>query len=609
MSWYYTREAGAEGTILTDDGEAAGTPLADLLDQGRPPLKACLEIGSAIADILTIAEEDEVVHGDIKPGFVKVDATGAVRLDGFGQPRRTTRAPEGRPDGPATDVFGLGVVLHSLMSDEPLGRLPRDPDAHDDAVVGRVMSMDFSSVQGRRWLEDVQRFLCQVLAYDTEDRPEPLDAANVLAVVAEQCPGAGLQEWAARMLRRSGAPAPQAKAAHEDLAGASGIRAPLPRGNTGQFKAKERQAPSSRGESTQMWSRERIAAMIAEEDEEWEREQLEPARPVGGGRRGAPAPRSAPSWGEEDLAGPTPVGFERPQPEAPRREQPRAPRAAQPAAPRPPAPRPPAQPQAPAAPRPPAPRPPVAQPAPPAQPVAWSPQQPPPPPPAPSETGGDNTLKYVAIAVGVLVLLCMGLSAVGGVAYYVLQPQTGDIVQPQPVSAEDDRPSLQDLEDRFDSAEPDPVDANVEPEPEPPKPAASTTKSTGSSSKSSGSPSKSTGSSTKTTNSSGSSSKSTSSSSSGSSSSKTATSVPTEAATAAVGSKYEAKISVAAPDKVTIRCGDGQTTKFAGAVRLQFAGTVSCFLQQGDTRGVVVVTGAGQYICSSSGGEFLCNGP
>lgn len=262
--FHYSREAGAEGQILTGEAEAPGLGLDVLCQREQPPLKVALAIGSALADILCIAAEDRMIHGDIRPEHVRVDTRGTVSIVGYGVARRATRAPEQRTDEHAVDVYGLGVVLHSILSPEPLGDLPREPDAHDDAVVTRVLDMDFSEVQGRRWLEEVQRFLCQILAWSPQDRPAPLDAANVLASVAAQCPGENIEVWAARVHTaapaRPAAPPPRPVEDLENLGGPVAIASPIAKGAV-------RQAPAAKGESTAFWSREKIAAMLAEDDD------------------------------------------------------------------------------------------------------------------------------------------------------------------------------------------------------------------------------------------------------------------------------------------------------------------------------------------------------
>ncbi|MDP2310474.1 MAG: hypothetical protein Q8P18_30935, partial [Pseudomonadota bacterium] len=267
--YYYSREAGAEGQILTGEGVAPGVGLDTLLDRERPPLRAALAIGSAIADVLCIAVEDRFIHGDIRPAHVKIDARGTVSIEGYGVARRTTKAPEGKPDSHAVDVYGLGVVLHSILSPEPLGNLSKDPDGHDDEVVSRVLSMDFRQVQGKRWLEDVRKFLCQILAWAPADRPAALDAANVLASVAGQCPGETLEAWAQRATAtpaaRSAASLPGPRpppSDEEDLGGPVALSGPLSK------SAGVRKAPAAKGESTAFWSREKIAAMLAEDDDE-----------------------------------------------------------------------------------------------------------------------------------------------------------------------------------------------------------------------------------------------------------------------------------------------------------------------------------------------------
>ena len=286
--FHYTREAGDLGQVLAREGHAPGTVLEALLDRQRPPLRVALEIGAAIADILCIADEDRMVHGDLRAAVVRVDDLGGVSVEGWGVPRRSLVAPEATADSAAADMYGLGTVLHSLLSESSFGELPKDPDEHDDAVIDRVLGMDLRAAGGRRWLEDVRKFLCKILAWTPEDRPLPLDAANVLASVAGQVPGDGLTAWAVR-LGAPQAPAPR-PIAQEVLGGPTQLSAPLAKGAV-------RQAPASKGESTSFWSREKIAQMLADEDAEPD----EPAPP----RRPPPTmPAKTPAWESEPLPRP-----------------------------------------------------------------------------------------------------------------------------------------------------------------------------------------------------------------------------------------------------------------------------------------------------------------
>ena len=126
MSWYYTRETGADGQIITDEGEPQGVPLTEFLRDGPLPMKVDIELVAFMADILTIAEEDEAVHGDLKPGCVFVGSGGEMSITGYGISRRGGRAPEGRAVGVQTDTYGLGMVLHAVLSSESMGSIPSD---------------------------------------------------------------------------------------------------------------------------------------------------------------------------------------------------------------------------------------------------------------------------------------------------------------------------------------------------------------------------------------------------------------------------------------------------------------------------------------------------
>lgn len=127
--------------------------------------RECVARVAEVADAVAHAHQHLVVHRDIKPGNVMVDAAGRVVLLDFGISRvleegaaeltqggsypLTPRyaAPEQRSGGAvstATDVWGLGALLHSLLLGEP----PELPEGADTVSLprGAALPADLAAV-------------------------------------------------------------------------------------------------------------------------------------------------------------------------------------------------------------------------------------------------------------------------------------------------------------------------------------------------------------------------------------------------------------------------------------------------------------------------------
>lgn len=138
--------------LTVDDGPRAGTwlvmervPDGSLSGRRFSPQEAA-RVGAQIADALTALHRKGLIHCDVKPANIVMDAGGTAKLTDFDAARRLggveTISPErpisytpdyagpeligGRPD-PASDVFSLGATVYTLVAGNP----PR-PWAHGE---------------------------------------------------------------------------------------------------------------------------------------------------------------------------------------------------------------------------------------------------------------------------------------------------------------------------------------------------------------------------------------------------------------------------------------------------------------------------------------------
>ena len=125
-----------------------------LLEQGRLPVKECLEIAAALASALAHLHAHGLVHRDIKPSNL-VFVNGRPKLADIGLVSSATSAatfvgttgyipPEG-PGGPLADIYSLGKVLYEMMSGRDRCDFPLLPEGFP-TLAERVPLLEFNQV-------------------------------------------------------------------------------------------------------------------------------------------------------------------------------------------------------------------------------------------------------------------------------------------------------------------------------------------------------------------------------------------------------------------------------------------------------------------------------
>jgi eukaryotic-like serine/threonine-protein kinase len=163
------------------------------------PWRAAAAIGVEVAEALTAAHASGVVHRDVKPGNVMLTPTGVKILDfgisavagepdddetgaTFGTPAYV--APErldGKPAEPATDVYGLGVLLFEMVTGEP----PYPVDTWEELARARAGGSAVLPVSLPPAFRDL---VGRCLVDEPDRRPSAAEVGEVLARLVPAAP-------------------------------------------------------------------------------------------------------------------------------------------------------------------------------------------------------------------------------------------------------------------------------------------------------------------------------------------------------------------------------------------------------------------------------------
>lgn len=198
--------AGEAGWLLEMEYVGGGSLKEVLEHDGRVPVPRAVEIITGVLEALRVAHGAGIVHGDVKPGNVLLEPSGAVKLADFGLswliddaslsslgdgPVGTPAymAPEvvlGESNRAASDLWSAGTVFYQMLA----GRTPF-ATSHLQQLFLSVLNADppplASDVP-----PGVRRLVAGLLAKDPADRPDPATALAALAraMDAEPAPAA-----------------------------------------------------------------------------------------------------------------------------------------------------------------------------------------------------------------------------------------------------------------------------------------------------------------------------------------------------------------------------------------------------------------------------------
>jgi hypothetical protein len=210
----------SEGQAYLASSWVPGPSLGELLEYAPPPPGLALGLVWNLVRGLSHLHGQQLFHGDIHPGNIRVDARGRIFLAGYfpapyGGPATTVRdddvvhrylppeAYEGAPADPSADVFALGLVVYELFTQRPL-LSPGTAEVTGNATADLEEHLQAKLPDQGPLAQGLAPVLRRMLHPDPDRRPRT--GAEVLALLLDVVPEASpetSQEGLARLVARA----------------------------------------------------------------------------------------------------------------------------------------------------------------------------------------------------------------------------------------------------------------------------------------------------------------------------------------------------------------------------------------------------------------------
>ena len=178
--------------LVTSDAK----PLRKILGNTRPDDNEIVDFGLQISEILDKLEKNNILHGNLKPDNVFINADGNLLLGGFTAFDSNARdlsytAPEmvaGEQPDYTTDIYSLGLMMYAMAND---GKLPFEEDGVTRSAATEKRLSKVSVPAPSRGNEKLKSVI--VIACQPENKNRWKNAGNIknaLAAIKAELPSA-----------------------------------------------------------------------------------------------------------------------------------------------------------------------------------------------------------------------------------------------------------------------------------------------------------------------------------------------------------------------------------------------------------------------------------